>query len=238
MKKSTVKCLIIVQFICSSFFCFSQKYFGVKVGYSQGSLFETSKPKYSFDSNYKFSSGGFFSMNFQKNDSIVNTRAQLQYNIQKTNLEFELDAGNNSSYKNLDLTYQAIEFNVDFIFPLTQKKNINLIIGPSIQRIINTHSIGNGWNFGLVSQFDSIGQPVYVLTTKDWSKDEKFSKDLTKTNFGLNFGWNIVIPYKNKFDFIIENNYTLYILNYTKLSNVNRTSFFKGGISFGGRLRM
>lgn len=219
----------------------AQKYIGINIGYNTGKYFESWKQKYvDYDSKYKTKSGYQLSFNFQKVNLKYKLRFELLYGLQKTHLEVLKNQGNGSSFKKLDYTFQYLEFSFDYSFNLISKNNksLDLFFGPSCYYNLNTIASGNGWNFVSVLAYNSIGQPYYTMTTKDWEVSSEKSEDLSKLNLGVNFGINFRLPINKTLDCIFENKNTLYLNNQTKLNDINPTAFIKSGISVGLRYRI
>lgn len=219
----------------------AQNNIGINIGYNTGKYFESWKQKYvDFDSKYKTKIGYQLSFNIQKVNLKNKLRFELLYGLQKTHLEVLKNQGNGSSYKNLDYTFQYLEFSFDYSFNLISKNNksLDLFFGPSCYYNLNTIASGNGWNFVSVLAYNSIGQPYYTMTTKDWVVSSEKSEDLSKLNLGVNFGINFRLPINKILDCIFENKNTLYLNNQTKLNDINPTAFIKSGISVGLRYRI
>lgn len=188
------------------------------------------KPDY--DANYQLKSGVSITSFYETQmDSIINMRVELQYRFQNAGMEIYHNAGHASFYKNLNLVY---------LFRIVDRKSFkaNILFGPTFSYTINTLARGNGWDYQSVTQIDTSGNPVSFITTQDWKKDERNSRDLSRFNVGVDLGVEFIIPVRNQLDFLIQNRYNFLITNASKMKNIRHTSLFTGGLQVGIRYNL
>jgi hypothetical protein len=149
----------------------AQRYVGLNFGYNAGKYFEIWKQKYSdYDSKYRINRGYQVSFYYQQVNPKNKGRFELQYGSQKTDLEVQKNQGNNSSYRNLEYTFQYIQVNFDYSFNLINKNNksLDIFVGPSGSVNFNSLASGNGYNPILILAYTPSGQPFYTTTSKHW----------------------------------------------------------------------
>lgn len=215
----------------------AQQFIGISGGYSKGSFIDFTN-KQDYDANYHLKNGTAFSFFYEtKMDSTSNLRIELQYRFQNADMEIKNNAGHASFYKNLDYSLQLLNFNLIYSFPLIERKPLKMyfLLGPTFSYNINTISKGNGWEFNYKTQIDTNGNPIQTLTTRNWEKNERNSKDLSQFNFGFDIGLDLMIPFSNKLDFMIQNKYNIFLTNITTLKNLRYTSLLTGYLNFGLR---
>lgn len=240
------KIYIIVIVACSQLAGYSsasyaqQHSIGLTGGYNAGTFFNFSK-KPDYDANYQLKSGFLVASFYETQmDSIINMRVELQYRLQNAGMEIYHNAGHASFYKNLDYSLHLLNLNLVYLFRIVDRKpfKANILFGPTFSYTINTLARGNGWDYRLVTQIDTSGNPVSFITTQDWKKDERNSRDLSRFNVGVDLGVEFIIPVRNQLDFLIQNRYNFLITNASKMKNTRQTSFFTGGLQVGIRYNL
>lgn len=173
-------------------------------------------------------------------DSISNFRVELQYRFQNADMEIDYNAGHASFYKNLNYSFHLLNLNLLYAFEIINKKSfkINIVLGPTLSFVTNIRARGNGWDYQQVTQVDTLGNPVSFLTTQDWEKNERNSKDLSMFNIGVDLGLDFIIPVHDQLDFLIQNKYNIIINNILKLDNIQPTSLFTGSFQLGIRYNL
>jgi len=219
----------------------AQKFVGISGGYGKGTFLNFAK-KLDYDSKYHLKNGVAFSSFYEtKNDydSTSNIRIELQYKFQNADMDINNDAGHFSYYKNLDYSFQLLNLNLIYSFRLFEKKSseIYFLYGLTLSYNLNTTAKGNGWDFYLQTQIDTNGNPVYVITTRNWEKNESKSKDLSKFNFGLDLGLDFLMPINDRLDFVVGNKYNIFLTNITTLK-VGYTSLLTGHLNIGLRYNL
>lgn len=218
----------------------AQQFIGINGGYCKGTFTDFAK-KQDYDANYHFKNGIAFSSFYEtKMDSVSNLRIELQYKLQSADMEIKNNAGHASFYKNLDYSFQLLSINLIYSFQLIEKKSfkINFLLGPTFSYNINTIAKGNGWEFFYQTQIDTNGNPVQILTTRNWEKDEINSKDLSKFNIGFDIGLDFMIPMNDRMDLIFQNKYNIFLTNITTLDDLRHTSLLTGYLNLGLRYHL
>jgi len=215
----------------------AQHYIGITGGYSIGTFTNfVKKPDY--NANYHFKSGVTLSSFYEtKIDSICNLKIELQYRWQNADLEIKNNAGHASFYKKVDYSFHLINLNLICSFRLVEKKSFKLyfLLGPTFAINVNTTAIGNGWEYYTQTQIDTNGNPIQIMTTREWEKHERNSKDLSAFNVGVDLGLEFIIPINSRMDFLIQNRYNIFITNFTKQKELRYTSLFLGNLNIGIR---
>ena len=217
----------------------AQHFIGISGGYNLGTFTNFTK-KQDYKAIYHFKSGLAFSSFYEtKMDSVCNIRIELQYKYQNVDMEIENNAGNSSFYKNIDYSLHLLNLNLICSFRLVEKKSfkMNLLFGPTLAYNMNTTAKGNGWEYYHTTQIDTNGNPIQFLTTQNWEKNERNSKDISKFNFGIDVGFDFVIPINNRMDFLIQNRYTIFLTNIMKQKSFRYTSLFTGNLNIGFRYK-
>ena len=231
--------LVIVVLLLNVFCSNAQRAIGFTGGYSLGTFFNFSKDQY-YDATYHFKSGAAFSFFYEdKISPITNLKIGLQYNLQYADLKIDMDQGHGSFYKDMDYSFHLLNLNFSTSFKLAEKESFKLrfLLGFNFAYNINTLAKGNGWDYHSITQTDTNGKPVSILTTKNWEKDEKNSKDLSTFNIGIDAGLEFIIPINNRFDFLVQNRYTIFLTNFTTLRKLRHTSLFIGNVNVGFRYK-
>lgn len=236
----------ILIFISSLLFCCHTASYGQShsVGlfgsYNAATLFNFAK-KDNYDVNYQLKSGFSIASFYEtKLDEISNVRVELQYRLQNVGMEIYQHAGHGSYYKKLDYSLNLLNLNLIYLFRIVDSKRlkINISFGPTFSYNLSTRSKGNGWDYRLISQSDTLGNPVSFMTTENWVKDERNSKDFSKFNVGVDLGLVFVIPIRDQLDFLIQNRYNVLISNIFKMNYVHPTSMFTAGFQIGFRYNL
>jgi hypothetical protein len=218
----------------------AQRYIGINLGYNVGKYFESWKEKYSeFDSKYRINDGYQVSLYYQQVNPNNKGRFELQYGSQKTELDVRKIEGSNSSYKNIEYTFQYIQMNFDYSFSLINKNNksMDIFVGPSGSLNFNSLATGNGWDYVPVIVFLPNGQQYYTMTKEKWEISNEKGRGLSKFNLGVNFGFDFCFVISKNFDCIIQNRNVLFVNKQIFLSDINPTAFIKSGLSVGLRYR-
>ena len=216
----------------------AQHYIGFNAGYSTATFLDY-KNDTNYDATYRFKNGLALSSFYEtKIDSNVNFRIELQYNYQQSDLEVRNNAGKASFYKNLDFSSHLLNLHLVPSFRVFNKKNVqmNFSLGLVFSYNINTHAKGNGWDYIYKTGIDSSGNEFSFVSTQDWEKDERNSNELSRVNLGAVFGLSFRIPIHEKMDFLIQNNYRLFLTR--AISMPYHTSMLIGDLSVGLRYRL
>lgn len=241
MKIHNIAILIISQLTYCYTLSYGQQHsIGLTGGYNAGTFFNFSK-KPDYDANYQLKSGFSVASFYETQmDSIINIRVELQYRLQNAGMEIYRNAGHASFYKNLDYSLHLLNLNLIYLFRIVDRKpfKANILFGPTFSYTINTLARGNGWDYRLVTQIDTSGNPVSFITTQDWEKDERNSKDLSRFTVGVDLGLEFIIPVRNQLDFLIQNRYTILITGVSKMKGTRPTSLFTGGLQVGLRYNL
>jgi len=217
----------------------AQHYIGFTGGYSMGTFTNFVK-KQGYDANYHLKSGVSFTSFYEtKIDTLYNLKIELQYRWQNADLKINNNAGHSSFYKKVDYSFHLLNLNLICSFRLVEKKSFKLyfLLGPTFALNVNTTAKGNGWEYYSKTQIDTNGNPVPILTTREWEKNECNSKDLSKFNVGIDLGLDFIIPLNRSLDFLIQNRYNIFITNFTKQKNLRYTSLFLGNLNIGVRYK-
>jgi hypothetical protein len=212
---------------------------GITGGYCMES-FTTFAKKQNYDANYHFKNGVAFSFFHEsKMDSTINLKIELQYKLQNADMKIKNDAGKASFYTNMDYSFHLFNLNLSPSFRIIEKKmfKMNFLLGMTLAYNITTTAIGNGWESHYVEQVDTNGNFVHVLTTRDWEKNERNSKDLSKFNVGIDIGLDFIIPVNNRMDFLLQNRYNIFFTNIMTLKYFRYTSLFTGILNIGFRYK-
>jgi len=218
----------------------AQQFVGITTGYSKGTFIDFAK-KRDYDANYRLKNGTTFSSFYErKKDSISNFRVELQFKLQRADMEIKNNVGHASFYKNLDYTIKLLNLNFIYSLRLIEKKSLKVyfLIGPTVSYNLNTLANGNGWEFYYQTQIDTNGNPVQILTTRNWKKNEKNSKDLSQLNLGFDIGIDFAIPITDNLDLLIQNRYNIFLTNITTLKDLRHTSLLTGYLNFGLRYNL
>ncbi|MBN2730100.1 MAG: outer membrane beta-barrel protein [Bacteroidales bacterium] len=213
----------------------AQQFIGVSGGYGKGTFTDFAK-KQDYDANYHLKNEVAFSSFYEtKMDSTNNLRIELQYKLQRADMEIKYNAGHSSFYKNLDYSFHLLNLNLIYSIHIIKKKSfeLNFLLGPTFSYNINTVAKGNGWEFYYQTQVDTSGNPVQILTTRNWEKDERNSKDLSKFNIGFDAGLDFLIPLNDRLYFLLQNRYNIFLTNITILKDLRHTSLLTGYINIG-----
>jgi len=217
----------------------AQHYIGFTGGYSIGTFTNFTK-KQGYDANYHLKSGASISSFYEtKIDSLCNIKIELQYRWQNADLEVDYYFEHSSFYKNIDYSFHLLNLNLICSFRLVEKKSFKLrfLLGPTFSYNLNTHAKGSGWEYYIQSQIDTNGNPVQILSTREWEKNERHSKDLSSFNVGVELGLEFIIPINHKMDILIQNRYTLFITNITKQKELRYTTLFSGDLNIEFRYK-
>lgn len=230
---------MVLATICLSSASYAQQFIGISGGFSKGKFFDFTTDKY-YDAKYLLHNGANFSSFYEtKFDSSKSLKIELQYKYQKADLEIHNNFGHGSYYKNLSYSFQLLDIGCIYSLRLIKKPlELYFSFGPTLSYNIKTTSIGNGWNFVSLSQIDTNGNPVSMLTTRNWEINESHSNDLSLINLGFDAGFDFIVPINNVFDFIFQNRYNLFITNATKIYVLNYTSLITGNLKFGLRYNL
>lgn len=214
----------------------AQQFIGISGGYSKETFFDFAN-KQDYDSRYHLKNGATFSSFYEtKMDSTPNLRIELQYKFLNADMEIKNDAGHSSFYQKLNYSFQQVNLNLIYLFRIHESNSLKIFLpmGPTMAYTVNTKAKGNGWDFIYQTQIDTNGNPVQIITTRNWEKDESNSKDLSKFNFGFDMGLDFMIPINNKLDFILQNKYTFFFTN-IKPKTLKYTSLLTGSLNLGLR---
>jgi hypothetical protein len=217
----------------------AQHYIGFTGGYSIGTFTNFTK-KQEYNANYHVKSGVSISSFYEtKIDSLCNLKIELQYKWQNADMDIDYSAGHSSFAKKTDYSFHLFNLNLICSFRLVEKKSFKLrfLLGPTFSYNINTTAKGNGWEYYVQSQIDTNGNPVQILTTRKWEKNERNSKDLSPFNVGFDCGLDFIFPINDQMDFIIQNRYNIFLTNIAKQKNLRYTSLFSGYLNIGFRYK-
>jgi hypothetical protein len=215
----------------------AQHYIGFTGGYSIGTFTNFTK-KQEYDANYHLKNGATISSFYEtKIDSICSLKIELQYKWQNVDMEINNNVGHASFYKKIDYSLHLLNLNLICSFRLVEKKSFKLrfLLGTTFSYNLNTHAKGNGWEYYSQTQIDTNGNLVQILTTREWKKNERNSKDLSVFNVGLDCGLDFIFPINDKMDFLIQNRYNILLINIAKQKNLRYTSLFSGYLNIGFR---
>ena len=215
----------------------AQHFVGITGGYSVGKFANFSKEQ-DYNAIYHFKSGVAFSSFYEtKMDSGCNIRIELQYKWQNADMEINYNAGHSSFYHNSDYSFHLLSLSPICLFRLAEKKRfkLNFLFGFNFAYNMNTNAKGNGWNFHFRTQTDTNGNSIPILTTRNWEKNERNSKDLSKFNFGIDIGLDFIIPINDKMDFLFQNRYHVFLTNIMAEKKIRYTSLFTGYLNIGFR---
>lgn len=218
----------------------AQHFVGITAGYSKGRFMNFANDR-DYDSNYRLKNGLSFSSFYEgRNDSISSFRVELNYKLQGADMEVENFAGHASFYKNLDYKIQLLNLNLLYSLLLIKKKalKMSLLIGPTVSYNLHTSSNGNGWEFYYQTQIKPNGEPVQVLTTRNWEKNELNSKDLSQVNFGWDMGLDFAFPVTNTMDLLFQHRYNILLTNIATQKELRHTALLTGYLSFGLRYNL
>lgn len=218
----------------------AQRYINASAGYSAGSLFGFRKNDWHDYYKYGIKSGYFVSLCFDSLRKHQNVRFRLQFGNQNLVLESSSGSHFGPTYSNYDLQFQYSQIDFDYVFRLIQDKktSFNLFIGPTFS--YNIRSVRNG--YGSSPEFhsftDSLGNVYYSNSTYIWEiKNEKSSK-FSGINFGLNVGFSVCYPLKDKLDLVLENRYTLFLYQIINVERYEFGPFLRGDLSLGVRFKL
>ncbi len=232
--------LIIFSGLYMSPSSYAQSYMGIIGGITEAKLFEFTNNE-EYNAKYHLRNGASFASFYEmKMDSVTNLRIELQYKFQNADMEIKNYASlASSSYKNLDFSFHQVNLNLIFTFRLIEKHffKIDFLFGPAVSYTINTKSKGNGWDIVYETQTDTSGNPIQILKTRAWEKNESKSKDISLFNFGFDCGFDFMIPINDKIDFIVQNKYNGSLTHLLTLDNLKYTSLFTGYLSIGLRYK-
>jgi hypothetical protein len=241
MNTYVIVIIVLFHLINYSSISYAQQHsIGLTGGYNAGTFFNFSK-KPGYDANYQLKSGFSVASFYEtKMDSISYLRVELQYRFQNAGMEIYRNAGHASFYKNLDYSLHLLNLNLLYLFRIVDRKpfKANILFGPTFSYMINTFARGNGWDYRLVTQIDTSGNPVSFITTQNWEKDERNSKDLSRFTVGVDLGLEFIIPVRNQLDFLIQNRYTILITGVSKMKGTRPTSLFTGNLQVGLRYNL
>lgn len=215
----------------------AQRYIGINGGFSKGTFMNFSK-KENYDASYQWKDGIMLSSFYEtKIDSNSNLKIELQYRRQNVNMEITNTAGNASFYRNLKYSSQLLGLNLTYSFRFIEKKRFTVyfVFGPTFSYNLNTASKGNGWEFHYKNQIDTNGNHIGILSTNHWEKKENHSKDISTFNFGLDTGFDLVVPINSRIDFMLGNRYNVFLSNVTTLNKLRYTSLLTGYLCIGIR---
>jgi len=232
--------LTIPIFTLFSIFSYGQHYVGINGGLNKAAIFDFSNDE-NYESEYKLRDGYSFCLFYEtKTDSLSNVKVEFQYGFQKADMKIQNNAGHFSYYKNISYEIQQLNLNLIYPFQLIEKKsfNFNILFGAKIAYTINATAKGEGWNYISKNQTDSLGNSISFLTIDSWTKDESDSKDISKFNFGINTGFDIIIPIRNVIDLFVNNRYEIFLTNITTMDKLKYTSLISGQINFGIRYKI
>lgn len=217
----------------------AQQFIGILGGCEKGTFWAFAN-KRDYDAKYHLKNGAAFSSFYEtKMDSTINLKIELQYQFQSGDMEINNHASHISSfYKNLNYSFHLLNLNLDYSLPLFENRSWKMyfLLGPTFSYNINTTAKGNGWNFYYQTQIDTNGNPVHILMTQNWEKNESNSKDLSKFNFGFDIGFNFVMPINNKLDFLLQNKYNIFFTSITRAPG--QTSLLTGRLDVGLRYNL
>lgn len=237
--KSIYIAIIVAVAIFYSSVSNAQHFIGFTGGYNVGTFFNFAK-KQDYNATYNFKNGISFSSFYEtKIDSGCNIRIELQYKWQNADMEIENNAGHASFYKNIDYSFHLLNLNFICLFKLVEKENfkLNFLFGLNSSYNVNTVAKGNGWEYHYATQIDSNGNSIPFLTTQNWEKNERDSKDLSKFNFGIEVGIDFIIPINNKMDFLFQNRHNIFLMSILPVKNFRYTSLFTVYLNVGFRYK-
>jgi hypothetical protein len=241
MSIKSINIIIVAAFaIFNSTVSNAQKFIGINGGYCIGTFTDFTK-KENYDANYHFKKGFSFSSFYEtKMDSASDLRVELQYILQNADMEINNNAGHASFYKNLDYSFRLINLNLVYSFQLIERKssNVRFLIGPTFSYNLTTSTKGSGWEFYYQTQIDTNGNPVSILTKRNWEKNEQNSNDLSKFNIGFDIGLALIIPMNDRIDLIFQNKYNILLTNITTLDDLRHTSLLTGHLNIGLRYNL
>lgn len=213
---------------------------GIMGGYQKGALFNYTTTDY--EAKYPVNNGTSFSLFYEDKIDSSRFRVELQYVHQNVGMEIKNNTGYISSfYKNMDYSFRLLNLNLNYSFCLVEEKSVGIycVFGPTFFYTLTTHVHGNGWEFYYQPQTDSSGNAVNMLLSRNWTKNEKNTKDIAKFNYGLDVGIDLTFPLKKSgVDIILQNKYTFFLNNITApQKELHYTSLFIGKLSLGLRYR-
>lgn len=232
--------LVFVVFCCLSTNLVAQKYISASAGYSAGSLFDFRKNDYNYNSDYKIKSGYFTYFSFDSLNEKQNLHLGLQIGSQTIAFESSQGSKMASSKGSYDFNLQYIQVDFDFLFPISSEKKyiFSLFFGPTLSYNFRTVLNGNGSSYYPQIFIDSLGVEHQGWSYKTWEETNRKSSRFSSINFGLNLGFKICYPFKDKIDFVFENKYTAFIYQKTNVDDYELNSFIRGDLSFGLRFRI
>jgi hypothetical protein len=218
----------------------AQKYISATGGLSVGSLFDFRKNDYNYSSDYKIKSGYFTYVSFDSLNEKQNLHLGLQIGSQTIAFESSQGSKIGPSTGSYNFNLQYIQIDFDFLFPIKSEKKyiFSLFFGPTLS--YNFRTVMNG--FGGYSKpqifIDSLGIEHQSWSYNNWEETNRKSSRFSSINFGLNLGFKICYPFKDKIDFVFENKYTAFIYQKTNVDDYELNSFIRGDLSFGLRFKL
>lgn len=239
----SARLLFLIIFLVLCFFSLNlnaQRYMTASAGYSAGSLFDFRKNDHYDSRDYQIKSGYFAYVSFDSLNKKQNLHLGLQIGSQM--IAFESSSGskmasNTDSY-NFNLQYIQVDF--DFLFPISSEKKyiFSLFFGPTLSYNFRTVLNGNGSSYYPQIFIDSLGAEHQGWSYNTWEVTNKRSSKFSSINFGLNLGFKICYPFKDKIDFVFENKYTAFIYQKTNVDDYKLNSLLRGDLSLGFRFRI
>jgi len=237
MPTKTIYRILTVFLVLSNFsIANAQNFMGVTGGYSAGAFTNFIKDP-SYEAIYHFKPGIVFSSFYEnKMNSVVNFKLELQYRWQNADMEVKHTSGTLSSYSNIDYSFHLLNLNLIYSFRMVERKTFQLyfLFGLSFAYNVNTVAKGNGWDPYHITQTDTSGNTVHIMTTQNWKKNERNSKDLSTFNIGIDAGLEVIIPINNRLDFLVQNRYNLFLAS-IMAKKIRYTSLFTGYLNIGFR---
>lgn len=219
----------------------AQSAFGVTAGAGLGRLFDFRRDEpIEITSKYHIKGGinatAFYQM---KNDPF---RFEIQYLRQNADLVTTQYAGHvaGTAQNNLSFTLQQLNAKVLRTFEPVRKEHfrMNLQAGAVLGYIFKTRSYGNYSRPETYHYTDTNGIVHNFPITATHTKDESNSSDLNRLNAGLIFGMEFVFPLNEKFDFLLQNRYTVYASNFVHVQYAGWASLLTTELNVGLKYRI
>lgn len=240
-KKNICIAITVIVIIVNISISNAQQFIGIDGGIGKGTLLDFTNDS-DYNAIYPLKNGITFSSFYENSTSSVNSlRIELDYTFQRADMKITNSNGYTTSfYKNLDYSFQLTSLNLIYNFRIIDKRmfKVFLLAGPTFSYTLKTKAIGNGWDFYYQSQTDTMGNPVQIITTRNWEKKENISKDISKFNLGLKVGMNFIVPLNERIDLTFQNKYNIFFSNFTTLKDLRYTSLLTGYLTFGLRYQL
>jgi hypothetical protein len=238
MKSTFITYIILTISLTAHETVYSQSSIGFMAAYG-ASKFGKAFTDENYSTEYKlgnsYNINGFYEI---RSDSTIKFKFGLTYSKQYLFLNVNKAVTHLSTNKwHLNYKNQFVKIDILSSIKCINKNRfkMNFLAGMFIKYNVRTTSLEYTTEAYQAAETDSNGITYYLPALRNVEIDNKNSKDFKPINIGLESGLEVNFPLSSKFCLVVQNRYSLDILNSLKIKDLNYTLILSTSFNFGFR---